>query len=195
MATRKTTPKKKEVKKKEIEQTLTLEDLTKQYNAEIENYAEYVKNIKNIEDIDKEIEDKRNDLNQYQETLSSKEYALPAEIKYKDQPYTSKQIFDIIHDFLNKKGSVEWSNANNMILMDDVWMSDTKTISFINLHNTMAFLEKFLYCGREEWENILVINDYFAQCTSEYRLDTATLTYKASLYDVAQKERNSRVAA
>lgn len=166
----------------------SLEELNKEFMAELEEYKKTLSGITDAEDLQKEEQKWIDKLNEFDKYIKEREYSLPASVDYKDKTSTRAEVFGMIKSFINEKCEIEWKYAPQMIEFTK-WFTGTRTkISYPYLDSVLRLLDQFKYKGVKEWESILTINEYFKQCTLDYQYDQAELYHLSLMHNAVLEQ-------
>lgn len=166
----------------------SLEELNKEFQAELEEYKKTLSGITNAEELQKEEQKWIDKLNDFDKYIKEREYSLPASVDYKDKTSTRAEVFGMIKSFINEKCEIEWKYAPQMIEFTK-WFIGTRTkISYPYLDSVLRLLDQFKYKGVKEWESILTINEYFKQCTLDYQYDQAELYHLSLMHNAVLEQ-------
>ncbi|MBQ1570581.1 MAG: hypothetical protein IIZ78_05600 [Clostridiales bacterium] len=168
-----------------------LDELNKQYEEELAKYKNELKNVM-TEKLASEEERWLKELEEYDKYIKDRKYKLPAKVTFDGTEYTKQRVATMIKTFLGEKLELEWKYAQGMYDMCHWWAAPKAEISYAYLDSTLRILDQLKYKGIREWENILIINDYFKQSTAEYQLDVAKLIHLSQMHNAVMDEQQLR---
>jgi hypothetical protein len=166
----------------------SLDELNKDYQAELEEYKKTLSGITDAEELQKEEQKWIDKLNEFDAYIKDREYSLPASVDYNGKTFTRSEVFGIIKTFINEKCEIEWKYAPKMVEFTKWFIGNRTKISYPYLDSVLRLLDQFKYRGVKEWENILTINEYFKQCTADYQYDGAELYHLSLMHNAVMEQ-------
>ena len=124
------------------------------------------------------------ELEEYDKYLDEVEYELPEFCEFEDTKFTRQQVAKMIVKYLNKN-EVEWKFALGMYQMINLWQDrNLKSIKYKPYDSTLRMLGQVKYKGYEAWKEILIVNEFAAQCREKYAIDTAWLYFLTNKHNM-----------
>ena len=158
----------------------TLEDAIEEYKAEVDKITDLKELEKELEEVDKILKDDK-------EYFDGIIYTLPSEIKTvvgsTEKTFKADKIFNDIIYFLNKS-EVEWSYVLGLYQLILFWKNTPKEISYGAYDSTLRILQQTKFKGFDEWQSILIINNYMQSCRDGWTRDTNWFLYHNSLHNI-----------
>lgn len=176
----------------ENEESTPLEEVARHYQAEVERYAEYLKEFNGDPEALKAEEEYTIKIQEEHEAFMAKfkGYKLPNGITYEKEKYTKEQIVPCILQILEKQ-EVAFSMTLGYLQTYNFWkIANTKTrVPHNILNSTLNILGSGIkFKGPEEWQAIILIDAYFAKVSGEFRLNLVRQLIGTSLHDAVLKE-------
>ena len=142
-----------------------------------------VKDKKKLDKMEKEILDNLQKMDDYLKVVT---YALPKKVKYKNKTLSANMIAGRINDFIKRK-EVQFSYTLGLLELYNFWHSVGITngpteISYGVYDSTLRILGDMVFKGPQDWENIIIINEYFRLINDEYIKDLTALQYYSQLH-------------
>lgn len=173
-----------ELKKKfEVEYTkdTPIDEITNRYQVVVDGYTKYVKDCDSkgliIEDQITYLKEDEAALavlaNEWDLQLKNKTYKLAGETTWKDKKLSQAVVATKIRAMLDKV-EVEYRYTLGMYQLYEWWKSPKKKIEYAVLNSTLRTLGQagLKFKGSKEWEDILIIDQYFRESNREYSIDT-----------------------
>lgn len=167
----------------------TIEEITDKYQKVIDEYTKYVKGDNTVDQLKEEEELMSAVANEWDLQLKSKIYKLSAETKWKDKSLSQNVVATKIRGMLDKV-EVEYRYTLGMYQLYEWWRSPKKKIEYAVLNSTLRTLGQagLKFKGSKEWEDILIIDQYFKESNKEYSVDTIHTLAIASCHSVLMDE-------
>ena len=160
------------------------EEMMSAMEADLVMYAEQVAGYNTIEDCIAEEQRIMLLMQSHDEVLDGIKYELPNDVIYESKRYSKKDVSAKILYFLNKI-EVKWSYTLGLKQLYDMWKSEEfKEIPYRVFDTTLRTLDQVTYKGHQEWNDILIVNDYLKQCHNDYSLDTGILGYYSEMHNM-----------
>lgn len=186
-----------ELKKKfEVEYTknASIDEITNKYQVVVDEYTKYVKDC-DPEDLVTYLKEDEAVLvalaNEWDLQLKNKTYKLAGETTWKDKKLSQAVVATKIRAMLDKV-EVEYRYTLGMYQLYEWWRSPKKKIEYAVLNSTLRTLGQagLKFKGSKEWEDILIIDQYFRESNREYSIDTlhtlAIASCHSAVMDVLQ---------
>lgn len=152
--------------------------------ADLVAYAEQVSSYETIEDCNNEEQVLMSSMDEVQKYLESVRYELPKNVVVGDKTYSKNDIVKNVIYFLNKI-EVKFEHTTGVLALVNLWKDkDLTEISYGAYDSTLRCLNQILFRGATEWEDIIIIDNYFAQCRNDYSLDTGMLIYLSECHNI-----------
>lgn len=167
----------------------TIEEVTDKYQKVIDEYTKYVKGDNTTDQLKEEEELMSAVANEWDLQLKGKIYKLSAETKWKGKPLTQNVVATKIRGMLDKV-EVEYRYTLGMYQLYEWWRSPKKKIEYAVLNSTLRTLGQagLKFKGSKEWEDILIIDQYFRESNKEYSIDTIRTLAIASCHSALMDE-------
>lgn len=150
---------------------VSIQDLSKQYEQEVEAHK---KDLESIDDVDKLLQMEQDIIKEQDEltkVLFDKTYKLPTRLTWDEKEYSINQIGKKIVGLLNKI-EIQFSYTLGYYQVGKFWMHPVRNINYNTLDTTLRILGNDLkFKGIQEWEDILIINEFFRSTNDEYTRD------------------------
>ena len=160
------------------------EEMAAALQTDLVMYAEQVAGFETLDECSAEEQVLMATLDEIQKQLDVVEYELPKEVEYDGKKYSKKDVVAKIVYFLNKL-EVKWEQTLGLYQLVRLWKGDDfNTIQYRVYDSTLRCLNTVSFKGMQEWTDILVVNDYLAQCHNEYSLDTGMLVYVHEMHNL-----------
>lgn len=168
-----------EIKDKKYEELKTILD------KDLEEYKAAVSAIDSLEVLQNEEEPKVNKMyDEVNDYLTGAAYELPDGVDFDGSHYTKNDIARMVVYFLNKC-EVEWSYTLGLWQLVKMWKNkDFTSIEYGAYDSTLRTLNTVKFKGFQEWNDILVVNEYFKLNHENYSHDTSYLVYVTQLHNV-----------
>lgn len=133
-----------------------------------------------------------NELTEYDKYLDTVEYKLPKGATYADANYSKSEICEMIARLIGKQ-EVEFQYTLGMMQLVDFWkqlgreVTDSR-VKYKVYDSTLRILGNSKFKGYEEWNNILVINEYTSSAHDEYSINTSYLIYLSKLHSAVMDQ-------
>lgn len=150
---------------------MSVAEVSKMYDEQLAQFKEEVEKIESEQELN-ELEAKAiKDIEDWDAVLKDKTYSLPAKITWNNKDITRAQIGTRIRQLLDKF-EVEFSYTLGYYQIASWWTKPQPTISYHMLDSTLRVLGNGIkFKGIAEWENILIINEYFKGSNDDYTKD------------------------
>lgn len=152
------------------------EETVKKYQAWVEQQDE--------ESLKKEEQDIIAIIEEHENFLKNKEYPLGKKVEFDGKIYAKAKVAQFIRDIINKR-EVEYSFTLGLYQMYKYWENPGESIPYPTLDSTIRTLENggTKFRGVNEWEKILVINEYFKTNNQDMTTDYLESIYYAHLHN------------
>ena len=148
---------------------------------QVEAYKKYVDDL-TVEELEREEQEIIKVINSYEEVLKEKEYPLGKKCVFEGTTYLAKVVHRYICDILNRR-EVEYSYTLGMYQLYRYWENPGTSVKYPILDNTLRTLQsQDKFKGVNEWEKILVINEYFKQNNKDMTMDYLQDIFYAHLH-------------
>lgn len=169
---------------KEFLQNHSLDEVAKQFDEELTEYAKQVNTIEDralILDMEQEVMKEQDEVNAY---LKDLKYTLPKDVVFDGQKSTVKDVAVKIVYFLNKK-EVEWKYTLGLYQLVKFWKSENPTeVTYGAYDSTLRLLNQVPFAGFQEWRDILTVNEYLKAAHESYSKDTSWLVFCSEKHNV-----------
>lgn len=159
------------MKENNAQEQISIQELSKQYEQEVESHK---KEIETIDDVDKLLQMEQDILKEQDELtkeLSEKTYKLPTRLTWDEKEYSINQIGKKIVGLLNKI-EIQFSYTLGYYQVGKFWMHPVRNIGYNLLDTSLRILGNDLkFKGIQEWEDILIVNEFFKTTNDEYTRD------------------------
>ena len=145
---------------------------------------EYKNELSEISDHDelKKLEDEWiKKLETMDEYLKKVSYFLPKSVEFNHKNYPKSYIAGRIVKFLQTK-EVKFQFTLGMWEMCKLWLADPNELNYSQYNGTLETLGTLTFKGMSEWENILVINEFFRKSNKEYAKDITAYQYLSTMH-------------
>lgn len=151
---------------------LTLEQISTITQKMVDDYTKSLEGL-TLEELNAAEEVLVEKANKWDVELHNKTYKLLDKMEWKDKSITKKQIGSKIYTFLDKF-ECEYKYTLGMYQLAMWWANPQEEIDFSTLDATLRVLNQqgMKYKGPREWENILIVYQYFRDCNTAYDIDT-----------------------
>lgn len=168
-------------------ENLTIQDIAKHYEAEVERYKEHVTKIgEDLEALKEEEKYCIGIIEANEKRMAEfKGYELADKFTFLDEEYTKPVIATKIRKIL-ERCEVPFSYTLGYLQVYTFWEHPTKRIDHKMLNSTLNILgdKKLSFKGPKEWLNVLVVDSYFSPIAKEYRLNLIEEVLGAELHNV-----------
>ena len=168
---------------REEQQKLSLVELENALETALEQHKLEVEKLMTPEQVtaaEEEIIKELQDNDKYFEQLK---YSLPDGVEFDDKHYSKNDVAQKIIYFLNKN-EVKWELTLGLYQLVKMWKNkNLDEIEYKSYDSTLRCLNQTQYKGFQEWQDILIINEYMAQNHERYSKDTAYLWYLSSKHN------------
>lgn len=162
----------------------TYEEMATAMQGDLVLYSDKVASFNTIEECTTEEQYLMGLMEEHEMKLNDVKYFLPKEVIYEGKRYSKKDVSAKILYSLNKI-DVKWSYTLGLKQLYDLWKSeDFNEIPYRVYDTTLRTLDQVSYKGYSEWQDILIVNEYFSQCHNEYSLDTGMLAYLSEMHNM-----------
>lgn len=159
----------------------TAAEMGKRLQEVADKYREEIKETSDPDEL-KKIEDewvaKLEMMDKYIERVK---YFLPESVVFRGVNYQKHAVASKIVRFLSKK-EVQWQYTLGMYELCKFWISDPSEISYGAYDSTLRTLGDCTFTGMKEWEDILIINEYFRQSNTDYAKDMTAYQYLSTMH-------------
>ena len=145
-------------------------------------YRDKVSAFTTVEECEKEEQELMVLMDEAHEKLRSVYYDLPEEVEYNGKIVTRDDAAELIISFIDKL-EVKYENTLGLYQLANIWTSKVDKIQYHVYDSTLRCLNQVTFKGYKEWEGILLVNEYLAQCHNEYSLDTGMLVYLSECHN------------
>lgn len=160
------------------------EEMAAAMEADLVMYAEQIAGYTTIDECTAEEEKLMALMQAHENVLNETKYELPKDVVYEGKRYSKKDVSTKILYMLNKI-EVKWSYTLGLKQLYDMWKSEEfKEIPYRVFDTTLRTLDQVTYKGHQEWNDILIVNDYLKQCHNDYSLDTGMLAYLSEMHNM-----------
>ncbi len=153
-------------------QKKTLQDVSKEFDSMISEYKQEISGM-NVDQLKEEELRIVKIADEWDETLKTIEYPLAKYVTFRDanQTFSRKTIGEFINSILEKV-ECEFSYTLGYYELWEWWSKPKGTINYHTLNSTLSTLgTNIRYKGPQQWQKILVINEYFKALHNEYQID------------------------
>lgn len=158
-------------------------EMSEFYKAEIKKKEEEIKEILDPEELKKQEEDLMKIFNEAEEELRNKVYDLPNDVVFVSRKYSRKDIGRFICRFLDRY-ETEYKATLGLYELYKIWINPPVNLKFGEYDTTLRMLGQFKYKGFNDWENILIIIEFFKQCNDEYAKDIMKYDYLSEWHNL-----------
>lgn len=160
---------------------------------ELADYKESLHSLSD-EDVKKEEESWIEKLNEFDEYIKGREYELPEYVMYNNIKSKRGEIGKYIAQFFVGKLELEWKFIPGMMELCQWWSNAAQheKVSYPYLDSTLRILDGFKYKGTDEWNKIILINEYFKQSNAEYHEDVNRLIQLSRMHNAVMDEQQLR---
>lgn len=149
-----------------------------------ERADKYKVELDEISDVDelKKLEDQWvAKLEQMDEYLKKVSYFLPKSVEFNHKIYPKSYVAGKIIKFLQSK-EVKFQFTLGMWEMCKLWLADPSELNYSQYNGTLETLGTLTFKGMAEWENILIINEFFRKTNKEYAKDITAYQYLSTMH-------------
>lgn len=167
----------------EDEENKTYEELLDIYQKQIDDYKAYLETITDVDVIKADEPHIIKLQDEWNEICHKRVYPIKPKMTWHEMEITSKQIGAKINAILEKY-EVEYSATLGMYQISRYWANPGKEITFDCMNSTAKILGEtgIKYKGPREWENILIINEYFKDNNETYRRDNLKMIFYGCIH-------------
>ena len=120
-------------------------------------------------------------LEQMDEYLKKVSYFLPKSVEFNHKLYPKSYVSARIIKFLQSK-EVKFQFTLGMWEMCKLWLADPSELNYSQYNGTLETLGTLTFKGMAEWENILIINEFFRKTNKEYAKDITAYQYLSTMH-------------
>lgn len=168
-------------------ENLTIQDIAKHYEAEVERYKKHVKELGNdLEALHEEEKFPLQIIEEYEKRMKEfKGYELPEKFIFGEEEFSKPVIATKIRKIL-ERCEIPFTHTLGYLQVYQFWERPTKRIEHKMLDSTLHILgdSKLTFKGPKEWLNILIVDSYFAALAKDYRLNLIYQVLGAELHNV-----------
>lgn len=168
-------------------ENMTIQDIAKHYEAEVERYKEHVKSLGDDLNVLNEEEKFAIEIIEAEEKRMAefKGYVLPEKLTIGKEEISKAVIATKIRKVLDRC-EVPFAYTLGYLQVFKFWEKPTKHIEHNMLDSTLKILgdQKIMFKGHAEWESILTINSYFDPLKKEFNLNKIYLILGSELHNV-----------
>ena len=166
------------IEKQPIEE-MTVAEIKEKNAKELEAFKEEVSKINDEETLNKMEQAIIEDYNALDAVIKDRTYAIPESVVFNGAKFSKAQVATFIRKFINKT-EVDFRTTLGMFQLYKVWVNPPVELTYGAFDSTLRILGQCKFKGYDEWEAILVINEYFKNCNEAYVKDTAAYDFLAS---------------
>lgn len=154
-----------------MEEKLTVAEIAKIYEKEVDEHKKSLEDISDVDQLLKMEQDTLKEQDEYTEVLNKKIYKLPAKMTWNEREYTINQIGKKIVGLLNKL-EIQFSYTLGYWQVGRFWNHPVVKVPYHMMDTTLRILGNDMkFKGLQEWEDILIINEFFKGTNDEYSKD------------------------
>lgn len=166
------------VEEKSVEE-MTVAEIKEKNAKELEAFKEEVSKINDEETLNKMEEEIVDEYNKLDAIIKDRVYAIPDSILFNNTKYSKAQVATFIRKFINKT-EVDFRTTLGMFQLYKLWINPPTDLTYGAFDSTLRILGQCKFKGFDEWEAILIINEYFKNCNEAYVKDTAAYDFLAN---------------
>ena len=151
-----------------------LQDRADRYKVELDEISD-ADELKKLED---EWIKKLEKMDEYLKKVS---YFLPNRVEFNKKLYPKSYVAGRIVKFLQSK-EVKFQFTLGMWEMCKLWLADPAFLNYSQYNGTLETLGTMTFKGMSEWENILIINEFFRKSNKEYAKDITAYQYLSTMH-------------
>lgn len=179
---------KEEVKDPKLEgkkpEEMSAKELKEYHATLLDEYKERIDKIMDEEGLKAE-EQKIIDLYQkHDDVIKNRQYELPESVAFNGTSrYSQKDVARLICKFINRM-EVDYRTTLGMWQLYKFWLNPSKTIGYGAYDSTLRILGQTKFKGFTEWQDIMVIVEYFKQCNEAYAKDAEQYDFLADWHNM-----------
>lgn len=158
------------------------EEMAAAMQADLVLYNEKVAEFTTIEECEAAEQELMTLMDEQNARLVTVRYELPESVEYDGKTITKDEVADKVINFINKL-EVKYENTLGLYQLVNIWASKVSNIQYHVYDSTLRCLNQVTFKGYDEWEGILLVNEYLAKCHNEYSLDTGMLVYLSECHN------------
>lgn len=146
-----------------------------------DNYKVELEYISDVDELKKLEDEWIAKLEQMDEYLKKVSYFLPKSVEFNHKVYPKSYVAGRIIKFLQTK-EVKFQFTLGMWEMCKLWLADPAELNYSQYNGTLETLGTLTFKGMAEWENILIINEFFRKTNKEYAKDITAYQYLSTMH-------------
>lgn len=179
---------KNEVKEPEATQeksveTMTIQELKAYHESKLAEYKERIDKIMDEEELRKEEQEIVDLYQKHDDVIKDRQYELPEAVTFNGSKYSQKDVARLICKFVNKM-EVDYRTTLGMWQLYKFWLNPTKTIGYGAYDSTLRILGQTKFKGFSEWQDIMIIVEYFKKCNESYAKDASQYDFLAEWHNM-----------
>lgn len=115
------------------------------------------------------------------EYLKKVAYILPKSVEFNHKTYPKSYVAGRITKFIQTK-EVKFQFTLGMWEMCKLWISQPDELNYSEYNSTIETLGSLTFKGMTDWENILIINEFFRMTNREYAKDITAYQYLSTMH-------------
>lgn len=146
-----------------------------------DNYKLELEKINDTEELKKKEQEWIDKLEQLDKYLEKVQYNLPKTTVFNFHTYQKGVIAQRIIRFIQTK-DVQFQFTLGMWELCKLWLTDPSSLTYSQYNATLETLGTLTFKGMSEWENILIINEFFRATNKEYAKDLTAYQYLSTMH-------------
>lgn len=145
-----------------------------EYKKELEGHSD----LDALNEMEKEWIEKLETMDKYLEQVK---YVLPKSTQFNGKAYPKGAVAGKIVRFISTK-EVQFPYTLGMYQLCKLWDADPRELSYPEYNATLETLGTLNFKGLREWEDILVVNEFFSATNKEYAKDLTAYQYLSTMH-------------
>lgn len=149
--------------------------------AEADKYKVELDEISDVDELKKLEKEWIEKLDKMDEYLKKVTYFLPRSVEFNHKTYPKAYVAGRIVKFIQAK-EVKFQFTLGMWELCKLWIADPVCLDYSQYNATLETLGTLSFKGMSEWENILIINEFFRKSNKEYAKDITAYQYLSTMH-------------